>query len=106
MRCKFCSNPDTWHHNEGTRVSSKEIAAEVARLVPYLRSQGGGITCSGGEPLLQPQFVAALFQEAHQLGLTTCIDTTGQGSKHHNWDVVLPHTDHVLLCIKHMDPGR
>jgi pyruvate formate lyase activating enzyme len=106
MRCKFCSNPDTWHREEGRRVSSKEIAAELARLLPYLRAQRGGITCSGGEPLLQPSFVAALFQEAHHLGLTTCLDTTGQGTKHHNWDAVLPHTDAVLLCIKHMDPAR
>lgn len=69
-------------------------------MAPYLRPGGGGVTCSGGEALLQPQFTAAVFQEAHALGLTTCLDTTGQGTKHNSWDVVLPHTDMVLFCIK------
>lgn len=95
MRCLFCSNPDTWCPSGGETVSSKDIAAQVKSVAPYLRPGGGGVTCSGGEPMLQPDFTAAVFQEAHALGLTTCLDTTGQGSKHHNWDKVLPHTDMV-----------
>ena len=85
-------------------MSSKEIATKLDHYLPYLKGSGGGVTCSGGEAMLQPAFVAALFQEAHARGLNTCIDTTGQGTKHHHWDIVLPHTDLVLLCVKHMDP--
>lgn len=105
MRCLFCSNPDTWELHSGQKTSSKMIAEEIRKVLPYLKHEGG-VTCSGGEPLLQPDFVAALFKEAHAMNLTTCIDTTGQGTKHHNWDIVLPHTDMVLFCIKHLDPDK
>jgi pyruvate formate lyase activating enzyme len=106
MRCAFCSNPDSWAMGGGEVVSSKELAEQIARVLPYLKSGGGGLTCSGGEPLLQPEFAAALFREAHALGLTTTLDTTGQGTKHKHWDVVLPHTDGVLFCIKALDPAK
>ncbi|GBF95872.1 pyruvate formate lyase-activating enzyme [Raphidocelis subcapitata] len=106
MRCSFCSNPDTWSLHGGEFVSSKELAKQIRRVLPYLKSSQGGLTCSGGEPLLQPQFTAALFQEAHSMGLTTTLDTTGQGTKHKHWDAVLPHTDSVLFCIKSLDPTK
>lgn len=106
MRCSFCSNPDSWSAHGGELVSSKDLAKQISRVLPYLKSSHGGLTCSGGEPLLQPQFTATLFREAHAMGLTTTLDTTGQGTKHKNWDVVLPHTDGVLFCIKALDPEK
>jgi hypothetical protein len=85
-------------------MSSKQIAKQLDRMLPYLQKEGGagesGITMSGGEAMLQPAFVAALAQEARARGLTACIDTTGQGTKERNWDIVLPHLDYVLFCIK------
>jgi len=104
-RCKFCSNPNSWafHDGDGEMMTSREIGHKLSRVAGYLTRGGGGVTLSGGEPMLQPDFAAAIFQEAHQLGLHTCIDTTGQGSRHHHWDKVLPHTDLVLLCTKSTD---
>jgi pyruvate formate lyase activating enzyme len=106
MRCVFCSNPDTWSAHGGNPLSSKEVASHLRRLKPFLAPGGGGLTCSGGEPLLQPHFTAALFREARALGLTTVLDTTGQGTKHHNWDVVLPYTDMALFCVKSLDSRK
>nr|CAF04130.1 pyruvate formate-lyase activating enzyme [Chlamydomonas reinhardtii] len=103
MRCLFCSNPGTWTLKGGNKTSSKEIAADIKRVRNYLKPRGG-ITISGGEAMLQPHFVSTVFQEVHALGLNTTVDTTGQGTKAGNWDVVLPHTDLVLFCIKHIDP--
>lgn len=77
FRCLFCSNPDTWQLHTGPRVSSKAAASKLAHCAPYLRPNHGGVTLSGGEPLLQPDFVSSVFREAHALGLTTCVDTSG-----------------------------
>jgi len=101
-RCLFCCNPDTWDPSQGTCYSSKDVAEKMHRMLPFMKSSGGGITVSGGEAMMQPEFVGALFQEAHEMGVSTCLDTSAQGSCSTEWAQVLDHTDVVLICVKHM----
>ena len=82
-------------------MTAQDVVDHMLRYRTYIQ----GITVSGGEALLQPHFVAALFEAAHQHGLNTCLDTAGQSPKQ-NWELVLPHTDLALVCIKHTDPAK
>ena len=106
LRCVFCSNRDTWDKNEGSYVSCSDVIAKLHSLKSYLAPNGGGITVSGGEPMLQAEFVASIFRKVKRMGLTTCIDTAGAGTKERDWDAVLPYTDRVLFCIKHIIPEK
>jgi pyruvate formate lyase activating enzyme len=106
-RCKFCSNPETqcvidpFEHPE-VSVSDDQLGHILSRYKHFLQPNDGGITLSGGEALLQPDFVRSVFKRAKDLSLTTCLDTSGPGSPS-IWDKVLPVTDYVMLCIKGMD---
>ncbi|GJP30977.1 hypothetical protein CLOM_g7536 [Closterium sp. NIES-68] len=102
-RCVFCANPDTWSVTaKCQRLSSKDIAARLKKNLAYYEG-GGGVTVSGGEPMMQPHFCSAVFKEAHRLGITTALDTAGYG-RAKDWAEVLPHTDTVLLCTKAINP--
>lgn len=83
-------------------LSSAETVSILSKYSDWLQPRGGGVTVSGGEPMLQPDFVADLFQRAHEIGLTTCLDTACFGNVR-RWDKLLKHTDNVLLCLKAMD---
>ena len=106
-KCVFCCNPETQamadpkEHPEFA-MSSAEVSSLVGKYKNWLKPRGGGITVSGGEPMLQPDFVRDVFKRVHANGLTTCLDTACFGNKR-RWDIVLPETDHVLLCLKGMD---
>ena len=104
LRCKYCHNPDTWRLQDGKEVDTDSLISEIVRYKPYMQFSGGGLTVSGGEPLLQPDFVKDLFMKCKQNGIHTCIDTSGFISVE-KADPVLDYTDLVLLDIKSYNPA-
>lgn len=107
LRCKYCHNPDTWSGG-GTEYSVDEVANRVMRYKNYYGEQGG-ITVSGGEPLLQIEFVTKLFETLKAKGINTCVDTSGITFRENDSECVEKHkkllavTDLFLLDIKHID---
>ena len=102
MRCRYCHNRDTWNLREGGEVlSHEEVLNKILKVKNFLT---GGVTVTGGEPLIQPEFVADLFKALKEHGIHTCLDTNGF-AKHITPDIerLLSYTDLVLLDIKHMD---
>lgn len=106
LRCVYCHNPDTWANDKPTmELSPKDVLARALRYRDYW-GEKGGITVSGGEPLLQSEFVAELFELAHAEGVTTCLDTSGGSFKRGDAAIerLIAATDTVLLDIKAFDP--
>ncbi|MGY3765081.1 pyruvate formate-lyase-activating protein [Vagococcus vulneris] len=107
MRCQFCHNPDTWKIGGGKEVTPDEILAEALKYKTYW-GKDGGITVSGGEPLLQPKFITELFKKAKALGIHTTIDTCGKPFTYDEpffseFEELLNYTDLLLFDIKHID---
>lgn len=107
MRCQFCHNPDSWQLGVGVEKTADELLAQVERFRPYW-GEKGGITVSGGEALMQIDFLINLFEKAHARGITTCLDTsaqpfTRQGAFFAKFQRLMQATDTVLLDIKHID---
>lgn len=108
LRCKFCHNPDTWDISKGKKHRVDELTGQIMRYKSYF-SNGGGVTVSGGEPLLQPEAVTELFEKLKAKGIHTCIDTSGctfNEKDTEKLDKLLLFTDLVLLDIKHMDSQK
>ncbi len=103
LRCKFCHNPDTWARSGGTERSVRDIISDVRRYRSFLHSSGGGVTVTGGEPLLQAGFVAELFAALQKDGFHTALDTSGFADLSAEVSEVLKHTDLLLLDLKHSD---
>ena len=107
MRCRYCHNPDMWDEMGGTTVSAEALLDKAERYRSYWGRQGG-ITASGGEALLQMDFLTELFEKAHERKINTCLDTsahpfTREGLWFHKFERLMNATDTVLLDIKHVD---
>lgn len=100
LRCVYCHNPDTWDPQGGEACTPEAVCERILSYRPYLRR--GGVTVSGGEPLLQAPFVAALFRLLHEQGIHTALDTSGVGNLESAREV-LAHTDLVLCDLKFAD---
>ncbi|MCH1961245.1 MULTISPECIES: pyruvate formate-lyase-activating protein [Romboutsia] len=101
LRCKYCHNRDTWDAKGGKEYTTDELITEVLKYSSYMKFSGGGLTVSGGEATLQPEFVAELFAKAKKNGIHTCLDTSGFVDID-KIDPILDNTDLVLLDLKHM----
>ena len=103
LRCTYCHNPDTWHLKDGTRVSAEHVIERLGDFAPALRQLDGGLTISGGEPLVQAAFTKRILKAARQMGLHTAIETSGNLGDRADEDY-LAQLDLVLLDIKSGDP--
>ena len=99
LRCGCCHNPDTWDFCAGQEVTAQEIIDKAVRYKDYFGSEGG-ITASGGEPLMQAEFVRELFELSHKAGINTCLDTSGC-IFNDKVKMLLEVTDRVLIDIKY-----
>lgn len=103
LRCLYCHNPDCCHIEDGKLISVDELILEIEKYQSYFRFSGGGVTVTGGEPLMQPEFVKEIFQRCRKLGIHTALDTSGYINLN-TAKPVLEYTDLVLLDIKSFDP--
>ena len=107
LRCLYCHNPDTWAPHGGTEYGTDDLIEKMVRNLPFYET--GGITATGGEPLLQLDFLIELFAKAKERGIHTCLDTSGilfQREQSEKYDRLMEVCDLVMLDIKHMDEGE
>ena len=104
LRCLYCHNPDTWETNKGSKKSITEILSDIKGYRSYMNFSGGGVTITGGEPLLQPYFLINLLKEMGKQGYHRALDTSGYATD----DIlrqVLSNVDLLLLDIKAIEPN-
>ena len=107
MRCQYCHNPDSWTTEQNKKISVDEILQKYDGVKEFLRN--GGLTVTGGEPLMQIDFVMALFKSAKQKQIHTALDTSGvlfNRKYTSKIDELLKYTDLVMLDIKHIDDAE
>lgn len=100
LRCQYCHNPDTWSltGKDAQHISAEALVKKLSRFKPYYGDRGG-VTFSGGEPLLQPEFLCEILAMCKEAGIHTCLDTAGCGTG--NYERILSNTDLLLYDVKH-----
>ena len=106
LQCKYCHNRDTWDMSGGSYKSLDDIFEKILRYKNYILPSGGGVTVTGGEPLLQFEFLINLFTKLKKENIPTCIDTSGMVKINSHIEKLLSLTDLVLLDIKHIDDEK
>ena len=105
LRCKYCHNRDTWDINGGKYVSLDDVFSKIIKYKNYIYPNGG-VTVTGGEPLIQAPFLIELFKKLKEEKIHTCIDTSGMFPLNDNLKLLLGLTDLVLLDIKHINSEK
>ena len=103
LRCLYCHNADTWNKGDKVKMTPDEAFHEIEKVKGFIKT--GGVTVSGGEPLMQAQFVLELFKKCKEHNIHTCVDTNGY-LFNDDIEKVLDLTDLVLLDIKHINPEK
>lgn len=103
LRCLFCHNPETWNLKEGLEMSAEELMSQIMRYKNYF-GEDGGVTFSGGEPLLQPEFLIKILKLCKKNGIHTCLDTSGFGRG--QYEEILSYTDLVIMDIKALESNE
>lgn len=106
LKCKFCHNRDTWDKTLGEEYLVDEVLNKILRAKPFIDESNGGVTISGGEPLLQADFLIELFIKLKENNIHTAIDTAGSLPLSNSIKELLKYTDLVLLDIKHIDDKK
>lgn len=104
LRCKFCHNPDTWFKEKNMQISTVDLVNRIRKFRPYFEDSGGGVTFSGGEPLLQSEFLVDTLKLSKKAGISTCVDTSGTGYNKEYLEEIFHWTDLFILDIKAIDP--
>lgn len=100
LRCAYCHNPDTWSREEGKMITASEAVEDILKYKSFI--ENGGVTLSGGEPLLQPEFCLEIIRRCHEQGICSAVDTAGGAEFERSCEVLL-ESDLILLDIKALE---